>query len=116
MQKPARILGILFIAALVILMVTPVGSRINKTFILGVRLDYIIHGLIYLPWMHIYSLISRDRYNIVIGLISGVVLVIGLEYIQMLVPHRGFNLKDIIAGEVGVVISFMVTYLMRNKK
>lgn len=52
MNRLKLILSIIFLIALIVLIVIPIGSSTeNNTSVIGFRLDNIIHSLIYLPWL-----------------------------------------------------------------
>lgn len=115
MQKLIRTFGVLFIFLLVALMVIPIGSGANNTFVAGFRGDYIIHLVIYLPWMFLRRMIFGEKVGKLCWLVVGILTVLALEYIQMLLPYRGFNVNDILAGEIGVIVSFAL-YRLSNIK
>lgn len=117
MYKLKLIISITFIAALAILMVAPIGSSdINNTFIIGFRLDYIIHCLIYLPWLFVCKIIFKDKFKPLQGLISGVTTSALLEFIQYILPYRSFNINDLMAGIIGVILSYFLFKLAQRLK
>lgn len=62
MSSLKLILSIIFITTLPIVMMIPIGTKtINGTFVIGFRLDYIIHCLIYLPWMFVGKVFFSTR-------------------------------------------------------
>lgn len=97
-------------------MVIPIDSSANNTFVAGFRGDYVIHLMIYLPWMFIRRMTFEERVGKLCWLGIGVLTVLALEYIQMLLPYRGFNVNDIIAGLIGVVLSFAISSIIKSKK
>ncbi len=119
MINKSKILGVLFIVSLLLLMVIPIGnttSLINNTFTIGLRGDYLLHALIYLPWMFVGRLLFGVKHNRYLWFAVGLVTVLALEYIQMLLPYRGFNVNDIIAGLIGVVSSLVMSSIIKSKK
>ncbi len=101
----------LYLVLVVLLMVLPFGDvNINDTFVVGFRLDYIVHFVIYMPWMFLCG----KRWSL-LWLLCGVAVVIALECVQWFLPYRGFNINDIIAGVIGVVISFVVSSFVKSK-
>ncbi|MFR9597422.1 MAG: hypothetical protein SNH79_07605 [Rikenellaceae bacterium] len=117
MQKITKVIGLLFIISLILLMIIPIGnttSLINNTFTVGLRGDYLLHALIYLPWMFVGKLLFGVKLNKYIWFAVGLVTVLALEYIQMLLPYRGFNVNDIIAGLIGVVLSLIISSVVSS--
>lgn len=114
-----KILSYIFLISLILLMVIPIGnttSLINNTFTIGLRGDYLLHALIYLPWMFVGRLLFGVKHNRYLWFAVGLVTVLALEYIQMLLPYRGFNVNDIIAGLIGVLLSFVISSIIKSKK
>lgn len=107
----------LYLLILIILMVIPTGNaNINDTFVLGFRGDHVVHCLVYMPWMIARSGISSKSINRYVWFIVGLVVVIGLEYIQMLLPYRAFNINDIVAGGVGLLLSLPLNMIYQKYK
>lgn len=118
MQIKHKLIAYLFLVFLIILMIIPIGnttSLINNTFVIGFRGDYILHTLIYLPWMFVGRLLLDYKLNTYLWLVLGLIMIFGLEYIQILLPYRGFNINDIIAGAIGVILSFVISAFTKLK-
>lgn len=106
------IAGVVFIVILALLMILPIGRvKINNVIVIGLRVDYLIHTLIYLPWMFVGNMVFGKNTRPVLWLMAGFITVVLLEYIQKLLPYRGFNVNDIIAGEIGVALSYLVNII-----
>lgn len=105
-KKHKRCLGVVFLILLAILMTVPIANgNINDTFVAGFRADYMIHCLLFLPWLWIGQLLLGRKFKCLLWSTIGIISVVALEYIQMLLPYRGFNINDIIAGIIGVLVS-----------
>lgn len=117
MTKLKPPIAIIFIISLIILMVVPIwNSTITNTFVVGFRLDYIIHCLIYIPWMLVGKMIFNNSFKPLLWLIVGVVLSVSLELIQLIIPYRSFNINDLVAGVIGVLLSYLFYKLTENFK
>ena len=111
------VLSIIFLITLIVSMVIPIGnSTVNNTFIVGFRLDYIIHCLIYPPWLFVGEIIFRKNFKPLLWLIAGVFLVVLLELIQFIIPYRSFNINDLIAGVISVAVSYLIFILIKSIK
>lgn len=67
--------------------------------------------------MYVGDILHKDRLNLGLWFIIGVLTVIGLEYIQMLLPYRGFNINDLVAGIIGIVMSyFIMLFTIKSQK
>ncbi len=109
------ILSITYITVLTILLVMPLGDiRIEQVQVSGLRGDYIVHCLVYTPWMFLGKFIFSEKFNILKWLIIGIIYVAVMEFTQYLIPYRGYNIYDLIAGEVGLICSYLLMLLFRR--
>lgn len=106
----------LYVFTAFILHVIPIGSAIslNDYEIGELRLDYLLHTLIFLPWMVFVRLqYLKDKQSLQLKKI-GIWLVVGLffaafcESIQIWISYRSFNPLDLIFNLSGIVFGFLV--------
>ncbi len=110
-----KALSILYIVALATLLVIPLGDiHIERVEVSGFRGDYIIHCLVYIPWMFLGRVLFLKKFNTIKWFIAGVIFVAVMEFAQYLIPYRGYNNYDLLAGEIGLVIS-LATFMVLNK-
>ena len=103
---------ILYTVILVLLAVLPINSGnsgMNHTFILSVRLDYLVHFAVFIPWMILAWIFSGVRFSqaplIAFGwIMAGIALAVFTELIQYVLPYRTFNINDLAANVLGVII------------
>jgi VanZ family protein len=126
-MKPIQRVFWLYTAAILILAILPINgsdNRINHSYIVIIRMDYLIHAAIFTIWMILYKFAfsgNRGLNNIrqyipLLGFVSLLALV--AEFIQSLIPYRSFNLNDLLANFIGVILGFMLIVMMpdRSKK
>jgi VanZ family protein len=95
----------LYLITLVTVSVMPLGNaskELTDITVIRIRGDYLLHMLVYLPMISL-MLLSFPKWKwgmVVIALGLGV----GLEYLQMLLSYRAFNINDLVANLGGVVI------------
>ncbi len=106
-------LFLLLVAALIPL---GMGTTLNNNYVLQVRSDYLLHALFYIPLPGILLLSRWGRRGgwIPVILLSSVVVVL-FESVQLLIPYRAFNINDLFANGVGVVIGFTLYLLFRKR-
>lgn len=110
-----RRLPILYIVVLATLLVIPLGdTHIERIEVSGFRGDYIIHCLVYIPWMFLGKLLFSEKFNILKWFIIGVIFVAVMEFAQCLIPYRGYNTNDLIAGEIGVTASLLIFLVLKK--
>lgn len=61
MKKHRKLLGIVFIIFLIVIPIGNTTIEVNNNFIIGFRGDYIIHCLIYLPWMFVGKMLFGNK-------------------------------------------------------
>lgn len=118
---------ILYAFVLLLVAVLPINGKqaaINHVFIFDVRLDYILHSLLFVPWMVSVFFISKSNaYNveiidIVIWLLVGVWLTVFTEGVQLFISYRTFNYKDLISNFIGLftglIFYLIILYMSRR--
>jgi VanZ family protein len=90
------------------------GGSLNDIFILELRSDYLIHALQFLPWMIFGMKMSKP---ILYWLIAGLFFASITEGIQYFLTYRSFNINDLIANLIGVLLGTL-TFLLKliNRK
>jgi VanZ family protein len=97
------------ILLLAVLPINNGNSLLNNIFILSIRGDYLVHFAIFIPWMAMVWIYFDIRFNkaplkafgwITAGIILGIVS----EAIQYYVPYRAFNINDLVANVLGVIL------------
>ena len=101
---------------------------LNKIEIVYFRADYLLHSLLFLPWMILVAFhlnrknIKRKLYSryLFYWFLAGISLAVLAEVIQLWLSYRSFNLMDVVFNVGGVVLGGVVTaiywYVIRNQK
>lgn len=116
MSKPSiQNVFYLYLLTALILHVIPTGSAIsfNEFEIGDLRLDYLLHTLVFLPWMPLIRLRSiQDKRNLslkksVIWLIAGILFAALCENVQIWIPYRSFNPLDLLFNISGILLGLL---------
>ena len=116
-QKQWKMVFIIYSSILFLLAVLPInssGSVLNNTYIISVRLDYLIHFIIYFFWMFLLKQLthssSRDSIHqvLIYYLLLGLAFAVWTESIQYFLPYRAFNINDLIANGLGVTAGLIL--------
>ena len=113
-----RFLLFVYLAILVVMVVVPLGAlntMLSDTFVLRLRLDYLVHALMFLPLLVLWRL-SFARHPLWLIILTGLTLAAGLEGIQYLLPYRAWNVNDALGNAVGVVLGCALVGAMDVKK
>ncbi len=106
---------ILYIISVSVLMLySPSDTGIENPLGMGELGDYIAHFLVFLPFMICGDIIWGKRLNKGLWFFVGSLFIISLESCQYFLPYRGFNIYDILVGELGLVLSFILMNLLRR--
>jgi glycopeptide antibiotics resistance protein len=100
----------LYIGAIFLLIALPINSagELNNITILRLRGDYFFHALMFVPWAFFKPVF---RLNAWVWGISGLVFSVGSEGIQYLLPYRAYNVNDLVANMLGVVLGLLLYVL-----
>jgi VanZ family protein len=112
----------LYALLIVIISVLPIngpGTAINHIFIVSIRLDYLLHCLVYIPlvlflWIEKGSDLFLTSGKIFIWIILLLVFAAITEVIQYFLTYRAFNINDMLANILGIIIGFAIV-LLYNK-
>lgn len=101
---------------LILLSVLPIngsGSAINHTFIISIRLDYLLHFVVYLPWMFFLRKMTgltfaKELKQVLTLMMIAILFAFANEAMQYFLPYRAFNINDLLANGFGVLLGMVV--------
>ena len=87
-------------------------TALNRTSILQVRLDHLLHVLLFVPWM----VLIRWRWKkyksisyLILAFGAGLVLAAFSEGVQWFLSYRSFSLIDLAANGLGIVLGTLIS-------
>jgi len=106
-----------YCAMILILSVASISgsASLNKKWILGIRSDYLLHALQFVPWMVLIRWRWREKKGagfFLLALGAGLLLAVISEGVQFILPYRSFNIFDLVANCVGLVLGGMISWKM----
>jgi VanZ family protein len=111
----------LYTVFLILMSVLPInsGSSINHIFLVSIRLDYLLHCLVYIPLVA-FTWIDKEIISTwtvkAFGWIMALLLFAAVtEWVQYFLPYRAFNINDLLANALGVTLGILVLTLVRLK-
>jgi len=101
-----------YTAIIILLFILPINgseSCINNIFIVSIRLDYLAHLFLFIPWMFLWKNYTRLRFDKSVGktilfITLGIQFAFCSELIQYYLPYRAFNINDLMANMAGIGI------------
>lgn len=108
-RKQLRPWYFLFLA---LLMWAPLGGVPLDNFVLGLRIDHLLHASVFIPCsLFIYDLYKRKWAVWPTAVAIGVLT----ESVQALLPYRGFDINDMVANFLGVSLGWMIILTIKYK-
>jgi VanZ family protein len=102
-----------YVLTILALSVAVINTKValNQSWVLHVRFDHLLHVLLFIPWM----VLARWRWQgkksfgfYFLALAAGLLLAMVSEGVQIILPYRSFNIVDLGANCVGVVLGGMI--------
>ncbi|MCK5465825.1 MAG: VanZ family protein [Bacteroidales bacterium] len=96
--------------------VRPSPNEILKKHFFEIRMDYLLHFLAYFGLGSLYVIWRGNRHfqirsaELAILTATAISFSILLEYIQLLIPGRAFNVVDMVYNVIGVICGVGITY------
>lgn len=110
---------LIFLVLLSVLPVNNSGAAINHVYLTQIRLDYILHCLVYIPLALLLKLSfgQLKRLTFLSRIILLILFAVITEGVQYMLPYRSFNINDLIANCMGVIAGLLPLWLynMRMK-
>jgi VanZ family protein len=118
MLKKITIIYTVVIFLLAVIPINGANSILNNQYLLDIRLDYIVHFAIFIPWMMLIWLFKGLSFTStplkVFGwILAGIALGVSSEFIQYFLPYRAYNINDLLANVMGVVLGGMFFFFKR---
>ena len=110
-----RIILLSYLAAVVLMYVLPVNTKgeLNTHHVAGLRLDYVLHALLFLPLPVLLIDPKAKPGNFLLLFAAALCVAAAAEYIHALIPYRSFNPNDLIANVCGALIGGMPVLIYR---
>lgn len=115
MLKKSTIIYITILFLAVLLPLKIFDAQLFKTTLFGIRIDYIIHGFIFAPWMWLIPF-SKSKKSIVLWFSIGIAVAFLIEWAQIIIPNRNFNVWDLVCNLIGLTVSMLTFVVWRYKK
>ena len=88
------------------------GIRMDN-FVLGIRIDHLIHASVYLPCVIMIMPFCHFRWRR--AWLVALAVALTTESVQWLLPYRGFDINDLIANILGVSLGSLLVRWPRYK-
>lgn len=114
MSTAYRKIFIFYTACIILLTLLPVNGLhavLNNTYVIELRLDYLLHALLYIPFIFLFNKAFQRSFTLAI--ITGLLFATLSEGAQYFLPYRAFNINDLLANNIGIFAG-SVAYLLKH--
>ena len=120
-QKYYRLFFSGYLLFLFLIAVLPINNSssgtLNSIFVVRIRLDYLLHSILFIPWIFLYSVTFRPEKisDKLIMVIAGLLMAFATEGIQYFLTYRAYNINDLLANFLGVLLGSFALLINRKK-
>jgi len=110
-----RALFVIYFVALVVVTVIPLGgvsTSLSGTEVLSLRMDYLLHALVFLPLVTLWKL-SKPAHPLWVIIVAGIGLAALAEISHIWIPYRAYNINDLIGNALGALLGWPLYLLAR---
>lgn len=114
---PFKPLSVIYTVLILLLVTLPINGddqplgQLDDTFILQIRLDYVSHALLFVPWTVLVCRgwqVSLRRGREQAAWLAGCLgFGVFCEYIQWPLTYRAFTINDLISNILGILLGFV---------
>lgn len=103
----------LYVTLIILLVALPLNSSgsLNNITIITFRGDYFFHALAFMPWAFFKHAFNQKFH---IWLFIGLLFASSTEAIQYLLPYRAFNVNDLVANGMGVILGSLLSLFFKQ--
>jgi len=97
-----------YLIVLILLFVLPTKGtvRLNPS-ILGIRTDWFIHSMLFIPYYGLYFLYRKEKMQFKQAVKTGILFAAFCESLHLWIPYRSFSGLDFVANICGLTIGIL---------
>lgn len=116
-MNKSKFILVLYLITVITLTLVPFNSKalFYQKRIIFLRIDYLIHICMFIPWAALNKVFS-NAFNIFHTVFYGVIMAIIMELIHYMLPYRSFNIYDLIANLIGILLGIPITRLIKVQR
>jgi glycopeptide antibiotics resistance protein len=115
--KYLRYIFLAYLLFLFLIAIVPLNSTsetaLVDVFLVNIRLDYMLHSLLFIPWAFLYLLNfnAAKLYDKCIMVGAGLLMAFATEGIQYFLAYRSYNINDLLANFLGVLLGSFLLFM-----
>jgi VanZ family protein len=96
------------------------GGYLNKKHLFSLRLDYWVHFILFLILMFLLKMAYFNNKPLtssktILLILMGLFFAFTSELLQLVIPYRAFNIKDLVANIAGVLVFVSGLVIVSNR-
>ncbi len=112
-----KLIVFLYLLTVAVITVIPLGgisTSLSGTQVLSLRLDYLLHALVFIPLVPLWKL-TWPHHPLWVIITAALLIAAAAELSQIWNPHRAYNINDLLGNVLGVVLSIPIYFLIIQK-
>lgn len=106
MKKYLLLVYLLFVVAVSFMPFGGTGASLNNVMVLSLRLDYLLHMLVFIPLVPLWRMtFPNHNWGVIIPL--AILLSAAAEVSHFFIPYRAYNINDLISNVAGVILGII---------
>lgn len=93
-------------------------GKLNDNYVLEIRLDYISHAFLFVPWVLLISygwgFRGRSQKWWTVSFLLALLFAAFCEYLQLLLPYRTFNINDLVSNCLSILLGYLLVYGLKR--
>ena len=116
-----RLLFRLWAVLIFILSIIPYQNKLTEsTRERWIRADYVEHLILFFILSFLFVFWKREKINyfnsmFLLYLVFSLLFAVSMEFIQIFVPNRTFNVMDMLYNAAGIILGLFISFLFRKK-
>lgn len=115
-ENTIRVFFVIYFVVLAVVTVIPLGgvsTSLSGTEVLNLRMDYLLHALVFLPLVPLWKF-SKPSHPLWVIVITGIGVAALAEISHMWIPYRAYNINDLLGNVLGALLGWPLYLLARN--
>jgi VanZ family protein len=121
MKKPWVRYFLLYLLFLILMAVLPLNgsssAHLNDIHVVNIRLDYLLHSVLFIPWVFLYTLSFRPAgvTGQLLMITAGLLMAFSTEGVQYFLTYRSYNINDLLSNFLGVLLGAIALFFIPSK-
>jgi glycopeptide antibiotics resistance protein len=109
---------LLYLLFLILMTILPLNgsssAHLNDILVVNIRLDYLIHSILFIPWIFLYLISFRPAgiWEKLLMIAAGLLMAFSTEGVQYFLSYRSYNINDLLSNFLGVILGAIALFFI----